>query len=134
MSRVMAVCVRSAGNLFSKRTANFLRTQGHVCRRYAASDGSSAAKKPVETELSWAQYFFSTHFWGPVANWGIPLAALSDMKKDPEIISPRMTAVLVNLSQLKKSLPQQLQPQHQQLQQYHQHQQRNRLLHQRQHQ
>ena len=27
----------------------------------------------------------------PVANWGIPLAALADMKKDPEMISPNMT-------------------------------------------
>lgn len=31
------------------------------------------------------------HFWGPIANWGLPLAALGDMKKDPEIISPKMT-------------------------------------------
>ncbi len=27
-----------------------------------------------------------------VANWGIPLAAMADMKRSPEIISPRMTA------------------------------------------
>ncbi len=33
----------------------------------------------------------STHFWGPVANWGIPLAAIADFKKDPKIISPVMT-------------------------------------------
>ena len=33
----------------------------------------------------------STHFWGPVANWGIPLAAISDMRKDPSIISGKMT-------------------------------------------
>lgn len=26
-----------------------------------------------------------------MANWGLPLAALADMKKDPEIISPKMT-------------------------------------------
>lgn len=31
------------------------------------------------------------HFWGPIANWGLPLAAIADMKKDPEIISPQMT-------------------------------------------
>ncbi len=54
------------------------------------------------------------HFWGPgeffihkfihwlnsnrnefnyyqVANWGLPLAALADLKKDPSIISPKMT-------------------------------------------
>jgi len=26
-----------------------------------------------------------------VANWGLPLAAMSDMKRDPEYISGRMT-------------------------------------------
>lgn len=36
----------------------------------------------------------STHFWGPVANWGIPLAALADIKKDPTFISGRMTFAL----------------------------------------
>jgi len=39
-------------------------------------------------------YLMSTHFWGPVANWGIPIAAMADMKKSPDIISPRMTAAL----------------------------------------
>ncbi|KAK2854155.1 hypothetical protein Q5P01_006816 [Channa striata] len=39
-------------------------------------------------------YVNSTHFWGPVANWGLPIAALSDMKKSPEIISGRMTFAL----------------------------------------
>lgn len=33
----------------------------------------------------------STHFWGPVANWGIPIACLLDIKKDPRIISGTMT-------------------------------------------
>ncbi|TDL28659.1 UPF0041-domain-containing protein [Rickenella mellea] len=40
------------------------------------------------------QYFFSTHFWGPVANWGLPLAALSDLRKDEEVISGTMTTAL----------------------------------------
>ncbi|KAK7913396.1 hypothetical protein WMY93_013607 [Mugilogobius chulae] len=39
-------------------------------------------------------YLTSTHFWGPVANWGLPIAAISDMKKSPEIISGRMTFAL----------------------------------------
>ncbi|KAM3853850.1 mitochondrial pyruvate carrier 1 [Vipera latastei] len=39
-------------------------------------------------------YLMSTHFWGPVANWGLPIAAFSDMKKSPEIISGRMTFAL----------------------------------------
>lgn len=33
----------------------------------------------------------STHFWGPVANWGIPIAAIGDFRKDPNFISPSMT-------------------------------------------
>ncbi|NWY30783.1 MPC1 protein, partial [Pheucticus melanocephalus] len=36
----------------------------------------------------------SQHFWGPVANWGLPVAAFNDMKKSPEIISGRMTFAL----------------------------------------
>jgi len=39
-------------------------------------------------------YFFSTHFWGPVANWGLPLAALADLKKNEEVISGSMTTAL----------------------------------------
>ncbi|MCJ1395884.1 pyruvate transporter mpc1 [Xylographa bjoerkii] len=39
-------------------------------------------------------YVFSTHFWGPVSNFGIPIAAVMDTKKDPEIISGKMTAAL----------------------------------------
>lgn len=39
-------------------------------------------------------YLMSTHFWGPVANWGLPIAAINDMKKSPEIISGRMTFAL----------------------------------------
>ncbi|XP_069953386.1 mitochondrial pyruvate carrier 1 isoform X2 [Cherax quadricarinatus] len=36
----------------------------------------------------------STHFWGPVANWGIPLAAIADTRKPPEFISGKMTLAL----------------------------------------
>jgi len=45
-------------------------------------------------------YLMSTHFWGPVANWGLPIAAISDMKKSPEIISGRMTFALTCYSLL----------------------------------
>ncbi|KAL6545549.1 pyruvate transporter mpc1 [Orobanche gracilis] len=34
----------------------------------------------------------TTHFWGPVANWGFVIAGLVDMKKPPEMISGNMTA------------------------------------------
>ncbi|CAJ0579182.1 unnamed protein product, partial [Mesorhabditis spiculigera] len=43
----------------------------------------------------WKSYFLSTHFWGPVANWGLPLAAMADLKKNPEMISPNMTGALI---------------------------------------
>ncbi|MCJ1243900.1 pyruvate transporter mpc1 [Trapelia coarctata] len=39
-------------------------------------------------------YVCSTHFWGPVSNFGIPVAAVMDTKKDPEIISGTMTGAL----------------------------------------
>ncbi|KAJ4486104.1 hypothetical protein J3R30DRAFT_1455584 [Lentinula aciculospora] len=40
------------------------------------------------------EYLMSTHFWGPLANWGLPLAALADLKKDEEVISGTMTTAL----------------------------------------
>ncbi|XP_045850710.1 mitochondrial pyruvate carrier 1-like protein [Meles meles] len=40
-------------------------------------------------------YLASTHFWGPVANHGLPLAAFKDMNASPEIISSRMTIALI---------------------------------------
>ncbi|TVU06069.1 hypothetical protein EJB05_49261, partial [Eragrostis curvula] len=36
----------------------------------------------------------TSHFWGPVANWGFVLAGLVDMNKPPEMISGNMTAVM----------------------------------------
>uniref|UniRef100_A0ACD6AHB6 Uncharacterized protein n=1 Tax=Avena sativa TaxID=4498 RepID=A0ACD6AHB6_AVESA len=36
----------------------------------------------------------TTHFWGPVFNWGFILAGMADMNKPPELISGRMTAVM----------------------------------------
>jgi len=49
---------------------------------------------------TWGQYLMSTHFWGPVANWGLPLAALGDLKKDPGMISGKMTFALCLYSAL----------------------------------
>ncbi|OAF67546.1 hypothetical protein A3Q56_04718, partial [Intoshia linei] len=50
--------------------------------------------------LSWGKYFMSTHFWGPVANWGIPIAAMYDINRSPEKISPKMTTALCVYSML----------------------------------
>ncbi|XP_076296236.1 mitochondrial pyruvate carrier [Lasioglossum baleicum] len=40
------------------------------------------------------EYLMSTHFWGPIANWGIPIAAIADIRRDPEFISGKMTLAL----------------------------------------
>lgn len=57
---------------------------------------ASLGKKMVDQLKSkeFRSYLMSTHFWGPVANWGIPLAALADIKKDPKYISGKMTFAL----------------------------------------
>ncbi|XP_050462002.1 mitochondrial pyruvate carrier 1-like isoform X1 [Cataglyphis hispanica] len=36
-------------------------------------------------------HLMSTHFWGPVFNWMIPIATISDTRKHPKIISGKMT-------------------------------------------
>lgn len=36
----------------------------------------------------------TTHFWGPIANWGFVVAGLVDMNKPPEMISGNMTAAM----------------------------------------
>ncbi|RDL36674.1 Mitochondrial pyruvate carrier [Venustampulla echinocandica] len=39
-------------------------------------------------------YVCSTHFWGPVSNFGIPLAAVMDTQKSADLISGQMTGAL----------------------------------------
>uniref|UniRef100_A0A914VDB9 Mitochondrial pyruvate carrier n=1 Tax=Plectus sambesii TaxID=2011161 RepID=A0A914VDB9_9BILA len=63
-------------------------------RVFSSAASSAAASAKSSSAKEWRDYFTSTHFWGPVANWGLPLAALADLKKDPEIISGNMTPVL----------------------------------------
>ncbi|PSR86960.1 hypothetical protein BD289DRAFT_340705, partial [Coniella lustricola] len=42
----------------------------------------------------YTDYICSTHFWGPVSNFGIPIAAVMDTQKSPELISGSMTGAL----------------------------------------
>ncbi|XP_035485071.1 mitochondrial pyruvate carrier 1 [Scophthalmus maximus] len=60
------------------------------------------ARKAIDQLKSkeFRDYLTSTHFWGPIANWGLPIAAITDMKKSPEIISGRMTFALTCYSLL----------------------------------
>ncbi|KAL0095230.1 mitochondrial pyruvate carrier [Phycomyces blakesleeanus] len=61
------------------------------------SQASGSISNRIVQKLSskeFRSYLMSTHFWGPVANWGIPIAAISDWKKDPDLISGKMTLAL----------------------------------------
>ena len=57
-------------------------------------------KYPATIDYPTLFNYNSTHFWGPVANWGLPLAALADMKKSPDLISGKMTGALMVYSML----------------------------------
>ncbi|KAI8914514.1 hypothetical protein EDD86DRAFT_199505 [Gorgonomyces haynaldii] len=46
------------------------------------------------TSKEFRTYLMSTHFWGPVANWGLPMAAIADTRKSEELISGNMTLAL----------------------------------------
>nr|CAD7575822.1 unnamed protein product [Timema californicum] len=50
---------------------------------------SAAEDGEIEVRIS-----VGTHFWGPVANWGIPIAAIADTQKSPQFISGKMTCAL----------------------------------------
>ncbi|KAK0631036.1 hypothetical protein B0T17DRAFT_616611 [Bombardia bombarda] len=41
-----------------------------------------------------SDYLLSTHFWGPASNFGIPIAAILDTQKSPDMISGPMTGAL----------------------------------------
>ncbi|PRT55351.1 Mitochondrial pyruvate carrier 1 [Wickerhamiella sorbophila] len=60
----------------------------------------SSFKKATDYVFSKAflKYLCSTHFWGPVSNFGIPLAAVMDLKKEPDLISGPMTFSLIGYS------------------------------------
>ncbi|KAI8080177.1 mitochondrial pyruvate carrier [Gilbertella persicaria] len=52
------------------------------------------------TSKEFKGYLMSTHFWGPVVNWGLPIAAIADTQKDPSLISGNMTTALCLYSAL----------------------------------
>lgn len=53
------------------------------------------------TNPEFREYITSTHFWGPVANWGFVVSGMLDMsQRGPEVISPYMTTALCIYSAL----------------------------------
>ncbi|XP_048852801.1 mitochondrial pyruvate carrier 1-like isoform X2 [Brienomyrus brachyistius] len=50
------------------------------------------------------------HFWAPIINWGLPIVAVTDMRKSPEIISGRMTFALFCYSVIFTRLSYRVQP------------------------
>uniref|UniRef100_A0A1A9Z8B7 Mitochondrial pyruvate carrier n=1 Tax=Glossina pallidipes TaxID=7398 RepID=A0A1A9Z8B7_GLOPL len=63
-----------------------------MSQKKAATLGQKIVENLKSKEMR--DYFMSTHFWGPVANWGIPLAAIADIRSDPKYISGKMTLAL----------------------------------------
>ncbi|PON95308.1 Mitochondrial pyruvate carrier [Trema orientale] len=57
----------------------------------------------------------TTHFWGPITNWGIPIAAVVDTKKPSELISGKMTGVMCVYSALFMRFAWMVQPRNYQL-------------------
>ena len=40
------------------------------------------------------------HFWAPIANWGLVLAALRDINRPADMISEKMTATMICYSSM----------------------------------
>ncbi|KAI8853317.1 hypothetical protein BC829DRAFT_382521 [Chytridium lagenaria] len=51
-----------------------------------ASSSMSSRMFSYVASKDFRSYLMRLHFWGPVANWGLPLAAISDTRKSPEFI------------------------------------------------
>ncbi|XP_012218873.1 mitochondrial pyruvate carrier 1-like isoform X3 [Linepithema humile] len=62
-------------------------------KRVAISSIMSKRIKSLLTKET-KDYLMSTHFWGPVFNWSIPIATITDTQKHPKIISGKMTVAL----------------------------------------
>ncbi|RVE41122.1 hypothetical protein evm_014228 [Chilo suppressalis] len=82
---------RSLG--LSHRTGYASTTRGGILKHNTMSGLAQKLFNQLKSK-EFRQYLMSTHFWGPVANWGIPLAAIADTRKDPSFISGKMTFAL----------------------------------------
>ncbi|KAG2187943.1 hypothetical protein INT44_000693 [Umbelopsis vinacea] len=78
-----------------------------ITQKLASKEFKSYLMRSETNSFIYPFSFISTHFWGPgestyrrIANWGIPIAAISDWKKDPQYISGNMTAALCVYSAL----------------------------------
>lgn len=66
--------------------------------KMSTSQASSTVSRKLAQQIFNKQnlkYLFTTHFWGPVSNFGIPVAAIVDLKNKPaDTISGPMTLAL----------------------------------------
>lgn len=82
------------------------RATDRATARAISSVAPAPPPPPAATEGALTRFLNSptgprtTHFWGPITNWGISLAALRDMSKPPELVSERMTVALMVYSLL----------------------------------
>jgi hypothetical protein len=59
---------------------------------------SSSSSSSLSSQPAPSHHTIGTNFWGPVANWGLPIAAISDIRKDPEMISGVMSPTMAGYS------------------------------------
>lgn len=72
-----------------------------IRRKYCAQSSPSIAQQAISSITNPETGWKTTHFWGPVANWGLVVAAVYDASlKGPEVISVPMTASLCVYSML----------------------------------
>lgn len=66
----------------------------------ASATTATKSATPAPPQSAFMQFVNSptgpktTHFWGPISNWGISLAAMKDMNKPKEMVSGPMTVAL----------------------------------------
>uniref|UniRef100_A0A3Q7IGD2 Mitochondrial pyruvate carrier n=1 Tax=Solanum lycopersicum TaxID=4081 RepID=A0A3Q7IGD2_SOLLC len=71
---------------------SFLYIEERTTIRFGASRLIHQMMKSVRAYLNSPMGPKTTHFWGPMANWGFVISGMMDTKKTPDAISGNMTA------------------------------------------
>jgi mitochondrial pyruvate carrier 1 len=106
VARGVAHRVRRLSDKAAEPAAKSVAAAAESAAASAAAASNAAPASGAQTQGVLMRFINSptgpktSHFWGPVTNWGISLAALKDMSKPTEQISERMTAALMIYSVL----------------------------------
>merc|ERR1711912_21513 len=98
----MGLISRVSSRTYRYTVKNSQKMRGLIIRRVLSTSLRRQQQKSeffldkfAPTGMNFKEYVLSTHFWGPVANWAIPIAAIADCSNKPaDIISIPMTVAL----------------------------------------